>query len=130
VESHESSVGGEVSEVVISPWWWAAAIGAVLVQLVAVYWPGSPGGEQLLTVTGADKVVHALIFGVPTYLLVSLTGRRWLFGAIFAVHAPISELVQWRFLPYRDGDVWDCVADLAGIAIALLVWSRVSRAGS
>jgi VanZ like family. len=115
---------------VVSPWWWVAAISAVIVQLVAVYWPGTPGGEQLITITGADKVVHALIFGVPTYLLASLTRRRWLVGAIFAAHAPISELVQWRFLPYRDGDVWDMTADLVGIAIALLVWARVNRAGS
>lgn len=130
MESPEPHVGAEVSEAVVSPWWWVAAIVAVLVQLVAVYWPGSPGGEQLLTITGSDKVIHALIFGIPTYLLAALTGRQWLFGAIFAVHAPISELVQWRFLPYRDGDVWDMTADLVGIAIALLVLSRVNRAGS
>ncbi len=123
-------VDAEVDAADGSPWWWLAAVVAVLVQLGAVYWPGSPGGEQFVTVVGADKVIHALIFGVPTFLLVRLTRRRWLVGAIFAVHAPISELVQWRFLPFRDGDVWDCVADLVGIAVALLIERRLSRAGS
>ncbi|PFG16777.1 hypothetical protein ATK74_1330 [Propionicimonas paludicola] len=130
MKSSDPSVGGEVSEAVVSRWWWVAAIVAVLVQLAAVYWPGSPGGEQFVTITGADKVVHALIFGIPAYLLGSLTGRRWLVATVFALHAPISELVQWRFLPYRDGDVWDMVADLTGIAIAVLVGWRVDRARS
>lgn len=128
--SPEPKVGAEVSAPVVSRWWWVAAIVAVLVQLVAVYWPGSPTGEQIVTVTGADKVIHALLFGLPTYLLVSLTGRRWLIGTIFVVHAPISELIQWRFLPYRDGDVWDCVADLVGIGAALLIGWRLERTGS
>jgi hypothetical protein len=130
VTSPKSEIGGEVSEPVVSPWWWVAAIAAVVLQLFAVYWPGSPGGEAVLTVTGADKVIHALIFGLPTYLLASLTGRRWLVATVFALHAPISELIQWRFLPYRDGDVWDMTADLVGIVVALVVCSRVNRAGS
>ena len=126
----EPDVGGEVSEAAVSPWWWVAAIAAVLVQLVGLYAPGSPGGEQLIPITGADKVIHALMFAAPTYLLASLTGRRWLVATVFALHAPVSELVQWRFVPYRDGDVWDLVADLVGIGVALAVWARVNRAGS
>lgn len=128
--SPDPEVGAEVSEAVVSPWWWVAAIAAVVVQLVGLYTPGSSGGEQLITITGADKVIHALLFGVPTYLLASLTGRRWLVAAVFALHAPISELVQWRLVPYRDGDVWDLVADLVGIGVALAVGARVNRAGS
>lgn len=128
--SPEPEVGAEVSDAVVSPWWWVAAIVAVVVQLVGLYAPGSSGGEHLITVTGADKVIHALLFGVPTYLLASLSGRRWLVATIFALHAPVSELVQWRLVPYRDGDVWDLVADLVGIGVALAVLARVSRAGS
>jgi len=33
----------------------------------------------------------------------------------------VSEVVQWRFVPYRDGDVWDAVADLVGIGLAVFV---------
>ena len=69
-----------------------------------------------------------LLFAAPVYLLGRLTGRVGLVAALFAVHAVASELIQWRFIPYRDGDPWDLVADLVGIGLAVLVLrTRVSR---
>lgn len=98
---------------------------ALAVQLVAVYLPGSPdGGTELPWLPGADKVVHLLIFAVPTYLFGRLTRRVGLVAGLFAVHAVVSELVQWRFLPYRDGDPFDALADLAGIGLAVLLLKR------
>ena len=98
---------------------------AIAVQLVAVYLPGSPdGGLELPWLPGADKLVHALIFAIPVYLLARLTGRVGLVAGVFALHAVVSELVQWRFIPYRDGDVWDVVADLIGIGLAVLAVRR------
>jgi len=98
---------------------------AVAVQLVAVYLPGSPdGGLELPWLPGADKLVHALIFAIPVYLLARLTRRVGLVAGVFALHAVVSELVQWRFIPYRDGDVWDVVADLVGIGLAVLAVRR------
>jgi len=98
---------------------------ALAVQLVAVYLPGTPdGGLELPGLPGADKLVHALIFAVPVYLFVRLAGRVGLVAGLFAVHAVVSELVQWRFVPYRDGDVWDVVADLVGIGLAVLLVRR------
>jgi hypothetical protein len=91
------------------------------VQLVAVYLPGSPdGGLELSWLPGADKFVHFLIFAIPVYLFGRLSGRVGLVAGLFAVHAVVSEFVQWRFIPYRDGDVWDAVADLLGIGAAAL----------
>ena len=99
---------------------WFAGL-AVAVQLVAVYLPGSPdGGLELPWLPGADKLVHGLIFAIPVYLLARLTRRVGLVAGVFALHAVVSELVQWRFIPYRDGDVWDVVADLVGIGLAVL----------
>jgi VanZ family protein len=49
---------------------------------------------------------------------------------IFAVHAPLSELVQHYALPGRTGDVWDAVLDLVGVAVgaaALVVRGRPRR---
>jgi VanZ family protein len=100
---------------------WALAVVFLGVQLVAVYLPGSPdGGLELPWLPGADKVVHFLIFAIPVYLFGRLSGRVGLVAGLFAVHAVVSELVQWRFIPYRDGDVWDAVADLLGIGAAAL----------
>lgn len=41
---------------------------------------------------------------------------------MFAAHAVISEIVQGLFLPNRDGDVWDALADLTGVLVATAVW--------
>jgi VanZ family protein len=95
------------------------------VQLVAVYLPGSPdGGLELPWLPGADKVVHCLIFAIPVYFFGRLTRRVGLVAGLFALHAVVSELVQWRFIPYRDGDPWDAVADLIGIGLAVLLLRR------
>ncbi|HEY3339995.1 MAG TPA: hypothetical protein VGK18_15960 [Propionicimonas sp.] len=97
----------------------------VVVQLVAVYLPGSPdGGLELPWLPGADKIVHSLIFAIPVYLLARLTRRVGLVAGLFAVHAVVSELIQWRFIPYRDGDPWDAVADLVGIGLAVVLFRR------
>ena len=95
------------------------------VQLVAVYLPGTPdGGLELPWLPGADKIVHGLIFAIPVYLFARLSGRVGLVAGLFALHAVVSELVQWRFIPYRDGDPWDAVADLVGIGLAVLLFRR------
>jgi VanZ family protein len=95
------------------------------VQLVAVYLPGTPdGGLEVPGLPGVDKLVHALIFAIPVYLLARLTRRVGLVAGVFALHAVVSELIQWQFIPYRDGDPWDAVADLIGIGLAVMVYRR------
>ena len=104
----------------------AAAL-AVLFQLCVLYWP-------VVSVEGpvswSDKVVHVLVFAVPTYLVGWALRRVGLVVAIFLVHAPLSELVQHFLLPGRSGDVWDAVVDVIGVALAaglLLVKARRER---
>jgi hypothetical protein len=108
------------------PW---AAVAAVAVHLLALYWPGSPDGSlELPWLPGLDKLVHLVLFASVVYLLGRWTGRVALVATLFAAHAVVSELVQWRFVPYRDGDVLDALADLLGIALA--VWAlRRRKAG-
>jgi VanZ family protein len=105
----------------------AFAVVAVLAQLLALYWP-------VVTVEGpvswTDKVVHLLVFAVPTYAVGRALGSVRAAVVIFAVHAPLSELVQHYALPGRTGDVWDAVLDLAGVALgaaALVVGARSRR---
>jgi VanZ family protein len=107
---------------------WFALLGlSLLLQLVVLYAPSAPGGPE---VNGLDKVVHASVFGavVLTALLAGLP-RRWVLG-VLVLHAPVSEVVQATLLPSRDGDVWDAVADLTGVGLALgafLVIVRMRR---
>lgn len=110
--------------------WWLTA-GALVVHVVAIYLPGSPDGSlELPGVPGIDKLIHAALFGVPVYLLGVLTGRIWLWAGVFAAMAGLSEVIQWRFIPYRDGDMWDAVADLVGITLAVLLLLRRRRSAT
>lgn len=88
-------------------------------QLVAVYLPGNP--VVVPAATNLDKLVHAALFALPVYFFGRLTRRVGLIAGVFAVHAVASELIQGTFLPNREGDVWDVVADLVGIVLAVLL---------
>jgi VanZ family protein len=94
----------------------AAFVALVVVQLLAVYWPRV---DVQGPVTWTDKVVHALLFLLPTVAGL-LAGLRpaWLVG-LLALHAPVSELVQHFLLPNRSGDAWDAVADLSGVVLGV-----------
>jgi hypothetical protein len=103
------------------------AAAAVVVQLLVLYWP-------VVTVEGpvswTDKVVHLLVFAVPTYAVGRALGSVRTAVLVFAIHAPLSELVQHFLLPDRSGDVWDAVLDLAGVALgaaALVGRGRLRR---
>jgi hypothetical protein len=105
----------------------AVAIAAVVTQLLVLYWP-------VVTVEGpvswTDKVVHLLVFAVPTYAVGRALRSVGTAVVVFAVHAPVSELVQHFLLPGRTGDVWDAVLDLVGVglgAAALVVGARLRR---
>jgi VanZ family protein len=104
---------------------WRVAFGVALVlQLIAVYSPNVPAGPQI---NGLDKVIHVSIFAAPVLAgLMAGISAPWVLG-ILAVHAPVSELIQHFVLPHRSGEVFDVLADLAGVALgglAYLVWSR------
>jgi VanZ family protein len=95
----------------------ALAAVLVLIQLFVLYWP-------VVTVEGpvswTDKVVHLLVFAVPTFAVGLAARRVWVPALVFAVHAPASELVQHFVLPGRSGDVWDAVVDLVAVGLAVL----------
>ena len=105
----------------------ALAIVAVVAQLVVLYWP-------VVTVEGpvswTDKVVHLLVFAVPTYAVGRALRSVRAAVLVFAIHAPVSELVQHFLMPGRSGDGWDVVLDLVGVAVgaaALVVGTRPLR---
>ena len=90
----------------------------MLIHVAALYWP-SVGIQG--PVTWSDKVVHVLLFLVPTVLgLLAGFPPTWVV-ALLAVHAPVSELVQHFLLPHRSGDLWDAVADLSGVLLGVLL---------
>jgi VanZ family protein len=98
--------------------WWIAFIVAALVQAWALYWPRPASVETGLPL---DKVVHFALFFVVTYAGVRAGVARSLVAALMVGQALLSEAVQHLLLPQRSGDVWDLVADVAGITVALWV---------
>jgi hypothetical protein len=111
----------------------AAAAGlCVVLQLWGLYAPAP--SSSLEWFPGADKVAHAVGFGLPVALtmLADLLRRRsrglpprvrvlvitiW----VSAAHAVVSELIQHAFYPDRHGDPLDLLADWSGIAIASML---------
>lgn len=112
--------------------WLLITVLALIVQVVALYTPAS-GDSPFPTPPHTDKVFHAASFAAVTAsaLLARLPAR----GVVVAmlVHAVLSELIQWRLLESRSGDLFDFVADAIGIAvgvvIARMILRRVTRGG-
>ncbi|WP_435199464.1 VanZ family protein [Janibacter sp. GS2] len=104
----------------------AVVVVLMVVQSVVVYLPLGPGPPS--SIPHSDKVIHAVVFGGPILVAGLAKGRSWLLvGLVSAVHAPVSEVIQHRFLIHRSGDPWDVGADFVGIGLALAGVSLVLR---
>ncbi|MGC0420771.1 hypothetical protein [Embleya sp. AB8] len=105
---------------------YCAFAGAVLVNLLLLFNPGSPG-DPAPFVPHRDKIVHFLSFAA-----IAWTGRRVGIGSVvlaaaLAAHAVESELVQHFVVPQRSGDPWDAIADVCGAGGGLLLARRLPR---
>lgn len=96
----------------------AGVVFAVLlaVQVAALYWPRV---DLQGPVSWSDKVVHGLLFLLPTVAGLLAGVRPAYLVGLLALHAPVSELVQHYVLPNRSGDPWDAVADLSGVVVGV-----------
>lgn len=109
----------------------SAALAALSVglNLAVLYAPRAPavstGGLPV------DKIVHVVVFALPTVALARAgVPRGWAVG-LMALHAPVSEVIQHHLLSDRSGELGDIVADLVGVGIgAAILWrpQRGSRA--
>jgi VanZ family protein len=93
------------------------------VSLYVLFWP-DPGGSGV-SMPGADKAVHALLFAflTGTARLRFGPGRPVLAGVL--AYAALSEVVQALLLARRSGDLLDLVADVAGVALGWLLAGRL-----
>ena len=99
-------------------------VAAVFAQFVVLYAPAQPGGLPVFA--HADKVVHVLVFLVPTALALVAGLPARVVVPLFAAHAVVSEVVQGALLPMRAGDPFDVLADLSGVVLGVVVWRAVT----
>ncbi len=108
-------------------WLWVLFALSIAAHLYGLYTPGEPNVVEWFP--HADKVWHFFGFAIPSALAVVLI-RRWWPLAAFAANAGLSELVQYLWLPYRDGDWFDLLTDLTGLlpALCLYLWLQAANA--
>ncbi|TCO47156.1 VanZ family protein [Kribbella antiqua] len=107
-------------------WLWRIAfVAAVALQLYGAYAPREAGPQ--VGIPQVDKLAHLFLFGSVAFLGLKVrVPARWLLGTLVA-NAIVSELVQYWLLPQRDGDPFDVLADLAGVALGAWLGFRVLR---
>ena len=107
---------------------WLAAGWLILISILFCL-PGSAFPRQSwLDGLHLDKWVHVGFFAllVLAWLLAFRLPAALLIG--FALtYGILVEVVQHRWIANRSFDVWDVVADAAGIALGFYIWLRVKR---
>lgn len=100
----------------------AAFVLVAVLSLYVLFWPDPEGSG--LRVPGADKVVHAVLFGLLAGTARLRFGPAGQVLAAVLGYAAVSEVVQAVLLRGRSGDLLDLVADVAG---ALAGWLLAGR---
>ncbi len=88
-----------------------------------------PGPDFMLK----DKVMHAGAYGLlaftawQTFRQWSAVRRPWIGAWIYAAGYGASDELHQSFVPGRNSDPWDWVADAVGAALCLLVVEMIRR---
>lgn len=106
-------------------------IAPVVVWAAAVFALSAVPGRAVphVGLPSADKVIHALIYGLGAWLaLRGRFGRRpWLTAWLAVAAYGVTDEWHQRFVPGRTCDVRDWVADACGAAIALTLAEVMRR---
>ena len=97
-----------------------------MIIIALFYDVGSIEGVTTIAIPGADKLVHFLLFAVHAYLVErsineldysSSLLKTVLISGIFAIGTEWGQSMT----SYRHGDIWDIIADFAGIGVMLSI---------
>lgn len=101
----------------------------------------SPNMNIEIEIPHIDKVVHFFFYFIATFLACLfirerskgnlLMGRAMIYSAIFlAIYGAVIEVLQAKLTSVRDGDIYDMMANLAGILLSLLVTNYIFSSNS
>lgn len=87
---------------------------------------------------GPDKILHLLLFGIYSFLLLegfrrqqgnSLLQKHPIFVALLIgiVFAIFTEVMQMHVIPGRHGNIYDFLADVLGSILGIISWRFTRR---
>jgi len=93
--------------------------------------PALPPGGWMIYIY-PDKWIHAGLFAVLVFLWSSafewdLPKNAWVVLTSAIIYGLLVEIVQKLWVPNRNFDMYDVLADAAGSIAGLLVWLRVNK---
>lgn len=105
------------------------AVGWLVIMCILFFLPGSTfPNENWLSKIYFDKLVHVGLFAILIFLWRSAFNSKFsaynfilFFSAL--LYGVMVEYIQRDFVPNRDFDLYDVVADITGAVIGLAVWS-------
>ena len=117
---------------------WILTIVVTLAILYLTLWPDPLPDDTPELFPGADKVVHALMFGGLTLVILidrqrsagwHLLGQRfvWTVALASAVFGAVIECLQWAMGLGRGFEIGDIIADMTGSVIFALIWLGLQR---
>ena len=125
---------------------------ALIIYCAFIFWSSSHSDlpEPDLEFPGRDKVMHLILYGIMAAIIsvgingatrAPTAGRQWLLPILFVLVYGISDELHQLFVPNRNFDPWDIVANVGGAILVQLVlcgyrwrvplpWSATERAGA
>lgn len=97
-----------------------------------------PAVETFWEWLSPDKIIHVFIFSVQTYLVLFAVSLQYLSGrnrfinmlvilAIIFAFAALTEILQKYVFIGRDGNLFDFIANVAGIVVGLLAYNLLVK---
>jgi surface polysaccharide O-acyltransferase-like enzyme len=121
--------------------WALVAVDAALIFCVSAmpgdHVPGDLGIFRFIEIYQLDKIVHMLEYGIFGWLLTrALTKTRHFSSTaalaltVFVVGALYGASDEWHqsFVPMRDPNVYDWLADAVGVSAGIFVWLKKRKA--
>jgi len=110
---------------------WAIAI-FIIIAIPGNYIPKPHGFLELIS---PDKLVHLGMFAPFAYLIrwgqrkSGVRGKnQFLFPLVFGIiYAIFTELLQFYVIVGRNGNIYDALADIFGIILGLIIFSKFNN---